>query len=44
MEANKDQGPRVVYMNKSGQTVNSSSGKTVANSHPSAHNYLNPWE
>ena len=44
MEGNANQGPRAVYMNSSGQTVKPATGRTVPNSDPSAHHYLNPWE
>ena len=40
MDANSNQGARAVYMNQSGQTVNPATGKTVPNSDPSAHHYL----
>jgi hypothetical protein len=40
MEANSNQGPRVVYMNKSGQTVSPATGKTVGNADPEAHHYF----
>lgn len=43
MEANGNQGPRAVYMNSSGQTVDPASGRTVSNSNPRAHHYLKPW-
>jgi RHS repeat-associated protein len=44
MDANSNQGPRAVYMNQAGQTVDPATGYTVANSHPNAHQYLEPWE
>jgi RHS repeat-associated protein len=43
MEGNSNQGPRAVYMNKSGQTVDPVKGGTVPNAHPQAHHYLDPW-
>ncbi|MBS1910948.1 MAG: hypothetical protein JST22_03085 [Bacteroidetes bacterium] len=43
MEENANQGPRAVYMNQNGQTVNPYTGKTVPNSDLSAHWYLWPW-
>ena len=42
MDANKNQGPRAVYMNKMGQTVNPKTGRTVPKSDPAAHHYLKP--
>jgi hypothetical protein len=42
MDANSNQGARAVYMNESGQTVNPATGRTVANSDPAAHHYLEP--
>ena len=44
MEANKNQGRRAVYMNKSGQIVDPSTGGTVANAHPRAHHHLEDWK
>jgi RHS repeat-associated protein len=37
MDANKNQGPRVNYMNKSGQTVDPATGKTISNNDPRGH-------
>ncbi len=37
MDANSNQGIRVNYMNKSGQTVDSSTGKTISNSDKRGH-------
>ncbi len=42
MEGTEKQGPRVVYMNESGQTVNPSTGRTVPKSDPAAHLPLKP--
>lgn len=44
MEGNVNQGPRAVYMNKMGQTVNPETGRTVPNADPTAHQYLDPWQ
>ena len=44
MEGNANQGPRAVYMNRTGQTVNPQTGRTVSNSDPQAHHYLEPWK
>jgi len=43
MEGNSNQGPRAVYMNRSGQTVDPATGRTVPNADPRAHQYLEPW-
>lgn len=43
MDATPYQGPRAVYMNGQGQTVNPATGRTVSNSDPAAHQYLRPW-
>ena len=40
MDANKNQGKRVIYMNKSGQIVDAKTGKTVSHKDPRGHNYL----
>ena len=37
MDANNYSGRRVNYMNKAGQTVNPSTGKTIPNSDPAGH-------
>jgi hypothetical protein len=42
MEGNANQGPRAVYMNQQGQTINPATGRTVPNSDPAAHHYLDP--
>ncbi len=44
MEGNTNQGPRVVYMNRTGQTVDPVSGRTLSHSDPRAHHYLEPWK
>jgi RHS repeat-associated protein len=44
MEANPNQGPRAVYMNRTGQTVDPATGRTVPNADPRAHHYLGPWK
>lgn len=44
MEGNANQGPRAVYMNRSGQTVDPATGRTVSNADPNAHHYLEPWK
>jgi len=44
MDGNANQGPRAVYMNQQGQTVNPATGRTVPNSNSTAHHYLDPWE
>jgi len=44
MEGNANQDPRAVYMNRTGQTVNPSTGRTVPNSDPKAHHYLKPFK
>jgi hypothetical protein len=43
MEGNLNQGPRAVYMNRAGQTVDPATGRTVPNADPRAHQYLEPW-
>lgn len=40
MDANRHQGARAVYMNSGRQTVDPSTGRTVGNSDPRAHHYL----
>jgi RHS repeat-associated protein len=42
MDANQTQGARGVYMNRTGQTVNPHTGRTVPPSDPSAHFYVKP--
>ncbi len=37
MDANANQGRRVNYMNKSGQTVDPKSGQTISNKDPRGH-------
>jgi hypothetical protein len=44
MDANANQGPRAVYMNRTGQTVDPATGRTLPNKDPRAHQYLLPWE
>lgn len=44
MDSNRNQGPRAVYMNRQGQTVNPNTGHTVSNSDTNAHHYLEPWQ
>jgi len=44
MDANANQGPRAVYMNRTGQTVDPATGRTLPNKDPRAHHYLLPWE
>jgi RHS repeat-associated protein len=43
MEGNANQGPRVIYMNSRGQTVDPTTGRTVPNADPRGHHYLDPW-
>ena len=43
MQGNNNQGPRVIYMNKSGQSVVPQSGKTAPKNDPNIHHYLEPW-
>ncbi len=43
MDANNNQGPRAVYMNRSGQTVNPATGRTTPKNHSAAHHYLKKW-
>ena len=43
MEGNANQGPRAVYMNRTGQTVDPATGRTVPSADPRAHQYLEPW-
>lgn len=43
MDANSNQGRRVNYMNKSGQTVDPSSGHTISNKDPRGHIPLKPY-
>ncbi|NJL26605.1 MAG: hypothetical protein HC897_01370 [Thermoanaerobaculia bacterium] len=43
MEGNSNQGSRAVYMNRTGQTVNPATGRTVPNADPAAHHYLEPF-
>jgi RHS repeat-associated protein len=43
MDPTPKQGPRAVYMNVRGQTVDPGSGRTVPSNHPNAHHYLEPW-
>ena len=42
MDANSNQGPRVNYMNASGQTVNPATGRPISNSDPAGHLPLKP--
>jgi len=42
MEGNANQGPRAVYMNRTGQTVDPATGRTVSNADTRAHHYLKP--
>jgi hypothetical protein len=37
MDANKNQGKRVNYMNKNGQTVDPKTGRTISNNDPRGH-------
>ncbi len=37
MDVNKNQGKRVNYMNKSGQTVDPKTGRTISNKDPKGH-------
>ena len=43
MDANVHQGPRAVFMNDLGQTVDPATGRTVARADPAGHHYLDPW-
>ena len=42
MDANWNQGARIVYMNQTGQTVNPFTGRTIGNANPLAHFYYTP--
>jgi RHS repeat-associated protein len=44
MDGNSNQGQRVSYMNRSGQTVNPTTGQTVPKNDPTAHIPLKPFE
>ena len=44
MDATSKQGPRAIYMNRSGQTVDPQTGAHIPPDHPNAHYYLEPWE